>query len=186
MKHTHPVWHVRCICVRWCSIFRYERFNFRNSKENKNLSFPLLLLKALINWTTYNAPINCTYRQHKTKQKKNRKHSGNGKNTEWVSEWAKISVKYCAMNNKFWFIRPTNTIRSTQNGNRREREREKRWTKVFEAHHHMYSTSKACKNTQWCKYVSFSVSSSTFGRAVMRLYEKQHTTPHIRTHSQKQ
>lgn len=34
----------------------------------------------------------------------------------------------------------------------------KRWTKVFQAHHH---TSKACRNTQWRKYVSFSVSSST-------------------------
>lgn len=29
------------------------------------------------------------------------------------------------MNNKFWFIRPTNTIRSTQNGNRKEIERGK-------------------------------------------------------------
>lgn len=75
-----------CICVRWCSIFRYERFNFRNSKENKNLSFPLLLLKALINWTTYNAPINCTYRQHKTKQKTENT-VGTGKiQNEWVNE----------------------------------------------------------------------------------------------------
>lgn len=45
--------------------------------------------------------------------------------------------------------------------------RTKRWTKVFQANHH---TSKACRNTQWRKYVSFSVPSSTiFFSLVLRL-----------------
>lgn len=36
----------------------------QNENKNKNLSFPLLLLEALINWTTYNSPIICTNCQY--------------------------------------------------------------------------------------------------------------------------